>query len=63
LIALLGRWLLGTHQGSFAHDRLQAHLDKFVFQFNRRTFASRGLLFHRLISQYLTHSPIPSKRA
>jgi transposase-like protein len=61
VIALVKRWLLGTHQGSFAHDRLQTYLDEFVFRFNRRTSNSRGLLFHRLLSQCLQHSPIPSK--
>ena len=40
VISLLKRWLLGTHQGSFAHDRLQSYLDKFVFRFNRRNSGS-----------------------
>jgi len=61
VIALLKRWLLGTHQGAFAHDRLQTYLDEFVFRFNRRTSSSRGLLFHRLISQCVQHPPIASK--
>jgi len=61
VIALLKRWLLGTHQGAFDHDRLQVYLDEFVFRFNRRTSASRGLLFHRLISQCVEHRPIASK--
>lgn len=60
VIALLKRWLLGTHQGSFVHDRLHTYLDAFVFRFNRRTSASRGLLFHRLISQCATRPPISS---
>jgi transposase-like protein len=48
-ISLLKRWLLGTHQGAVTQKHLQAYLDEFVFRFNRRTSAKRGLLFYRLL--------------
>ncbi|WP_031599550.1 IS1595 family transposase, partial [Ferrovum myxofaciens] len=34
--ALVKRWLMGTHQGSFEEEHLQAYLDEFAFRFNRR---------------------------
>jgi transposase-like protein len=58
VIALLKRWLLGTHQGAVNHDRLQSYLDEFVFRFNRRAAKSRGLLFHRLMEQAAKSVPI-----
>ena len=56
--ALLKRWLLGTHQGSVSHDRLQSYLDEFVFRFNRRTSEHRGLLFRTLWTQIVRVAPI-----
>jgi len=47
--SLLKRWLLGTHQGAVDPKHLQAYLDEYVFRFNRRTSAKRGLLFYRLL--------------
>jgi hypothetical protein len=58
--SLLKRWLLGTHQGAIAHDQLPYYLDEFVFRFNRRTSASRGKLFYRLVQQAAI-SPVPFK--
>lgn len=58
---LLKRWLLGTHQGSVAHTHLDYYLDEFSFRFNRRTSKSRGLLFHRLLSQAVAMEPKPAK--
>lgn len=49
IISLLKRWLLGTHQGAVQEMHLQAYLDEYVFRFNRRKAAKRGLLFYRLI--------------
>ena len=49
LVSLLKRWLLGTHQGAVQEMHLQAYLDEYVFRFNRRKAANRGLLFYRLI--------------
>jgi hypothetical protein len=37
VIALLKRWLLGTHQGAIGQQHLDDHLDEFTFRFNRRT--------------------------
>jgi transposase-like protein len=49
IASLLKRWLLGTHQGAVTEKHLQAYLDEYVFRFNRRKSAQRGLLFYRLI--------------
>jgi transposase-like protein len=57
IASLLKRWLLGTHQGAVSHELLQHYLDEFVFRFNRRTARSRGLLFHSIITQAVSHSP------
>ena len=51
--SLLKRWLLGTHQGGVHLNNLQSYLDEYVFRFNRRTSASRGKLFYRLIQEML----------
>lgn len=57
--ALLKRWLLGTHQGAVAPAHLDYYLDEFTFRFNRRTSASRGKLFHRLVEQAVQVEPAP----
>ena len=49
IASLLKRWLLGTHQGRVEKKHLQAYLDEYVFRFNRRKSAQRGLLFYRLL--------------
>lgn len=49
IVSLLKRWLLGTHQGAVQEMHLQAYLDEYVFRFNRRKSAQRGLLFYRLL--------------
>jgi transposase-like protein len=58
-IALLKRWLMGTHQGAISHQHLDSYLDEFVFRFNRRTSASRGKLFYRLAQQAVQVEPVP----
>lgn len=55
--SLLKRWLLGTHQGAVSPQHLDYYLDEFTFRFNRRTSASRGLLFYRLMQQAAATSP------
>jgi transposase-like protein len=57
VISLLKRWLLGTHQGAISAKHLQAYLDEFVFRFNRRTSAKRGLLFYRLLETAMVTPP------
>lgn len=57
--SLLKRWLLGTHQGAAAPEHLDYYLDEFTFRFNRRTSASRGKLFYRLIQQAVQVPPAP----
>ena len=53
IVSLLKRWLLGTHQGAVEPKHLQAYLDEYVFRFNRRKSAQRGLLFYRLLESAL----------
>ena len=61
VIALLKRWLDGTHQGAQRPSHLNYYLDEFVFRFNRRTSRSRGLLFYRLIQQAVSITPVKAK--
>lgn len=56
--SLLKRWLNGTLQGRVAPNHLQAYLDEFVFRFNRRHAAQRGLLFYRLLEQAVRTPPV-----
>jgi transposase-like protein len=59
--SLLKRWLLGTHQGAVSLEHLEYYLDEFTFRFNRRTSASRGKLFYRLLQQAVELDPAPYK--
>lgn len=54
-------WIDGTlHQG-ISREELAYYLDEFTFRFNRRTSASRGLLFYRLLQQCTNTDPVPLK--
>jgi hypothetical protein len=55
--SLLKRWLLDPHQGEVKMPHLQACLARFAFRFNRRTSASRGKLFYRLVQQAVLRTP------
>ena len=57
--SLLKRWILGTYQGSVRPFHLMYYLDEFTFRFNRRTSASRGKLFYRLVQQFMMVDPAP----
>lgn len=57
VIALLKRWLLGTHQGAVSLEHLDYYLDEFTFRFNRRRSRSRGKLFSRLVQQAVAVEP------
>ena len=59
--SLLKRWLLGTLQGAVSHEHLGYYLDEFTFRFNRRTSASRGLLFYRLLQNAVAIQPTSVK--
>ena len=59
VIGLLKRWILGTHQGAIGEAYLDDYLNEFAFRFNRRTSASRGKLFYRLVQQAVQIEPIP----
>ena len=56
--ALIKRWMLGTHHGSVQPAHLDEYLQEFVFRFNRRTSASRGMLFYRLLQQAVVTDPV-----
>jgi transposase-like protein len=56
--SLAKRWLLGTHQGAVGTEHLQEYLDEFCFRFNRRTSASRGLVFLRVLQLAVGHDPV-----
>lgn len=58
IAALVKRWLLSTHQGSFSAKHLEYYLDEYTFRFNRRTARSRGLLFYRLVQQAVLSPPL-----
>lgn len=49
VIALLKRWLMGTHHRPVTHEHLDHYLDEFACGFNRRTSLSREMLFFRLV--------------
>lgn len=57
IVSLLKRWLLGTHQGAVQEMHLQAYLNEYVFWFNRRKSAKRGLLFYRLLENAMRVPP------
>lgn len=59
IASLLKRLLLGTHQGAVGIQHLDYYLDEYTFRFNRRTSASRGLLFYRLLEQAVRTAPTP----
>ena len=59
VVSLVKRWVLGTHQGAIGEDHLDYYLDEFTFRFNRRTSASRGKLFYRLVQQAVQVAPSP----
>jgi transposase-like protein len=58
VVALLKRWLMGTHQGAISHKYLDYYLDEFTFRFNRRRSKSRGKLFFRLMQQATAVDPV-----
>jgi len=59
VVALLKRWMMGTHQGAIQPSHLDYYLDEFTFRFNRRTSRSRGKLFYRLLQQAAMVDPWP----
>jgi hypothetical protein len=59
VLALVKRWLIGTHQGRVSPKHLQHYLDEFVFRHNRRKSKHVGLLFQRILKQSSQTEPIP----
>jgi len=61
VIALLKKWINGTHQGNLLPKYLEYYLDEFAFRFNRKMSTYRGKLFYRLLQQAVTTSPVTNK--
>ena len=56
--SLCKRWLPGTRQGPVDAAHLPAYLNEFVFRFNRRRPASRGMVFYRVLELAAGHEPV-----
>ena len=52
------RWLQRTHQGSVKAAHLPAYLNEFVFRFNGRRLASRGIAFYQVLELAAAHDPV-----
>jgi len=61
VVALLKKWLVGTHQGAVCSSHIDYYLDEFTFRFNRRTSRYRGKLFYRFIQQAVAIEPVIAK--
>lgn len=57
--ALLKRWLLGVHHGSFSKRQVDHYLSEFTFRFNRRKSPDRGMVFYRLVQQAVAIDHVP----
>jgi hypothetical protein len=57
VFSLIHRVLLGTYQGGVRRKYLPGYLAEFEFRFNRRSSASRGLLFQRVLACATRRSP------
>jgi transposase-like protein len=62
VISLIKRLMIGTFQGRFEKKYLQRYLDEYVFRFNRRTTASVGKRFFRIVHQAVTTQALPKKQ-
>jgi transposase-like protein len=60
IASLMKRWLMGTYQGAVRPQHLDYYLDEYTFRFNRRTSASRGKLFYRLVQQAMMVDHVPA---
>ena len=58
VVALMTRWVLGTHQGGIQVSHLDYYLDEYTFRFNRRTSHSRGVLFRRVVEYAVQVGPL-----
>jgi hypothetical protein len=57
VFGVVKRWLLGTHNGAMGNRHLSAHLDEFVFRFNRRTACSISHRFARVLEHNVQIRP------
>ena len=57
VVALLKRWLLGTHHGAVQPKHLQHYLDEFTFRHNRRKSRHVGKIFYRLLQGVCETTP------
>jgi len=61
-IALLKRWLLGTHAGAVREKHLQAYLDEFAFRYNRRKTKGVARIAARVIETLVVKAPMTMRR-
>jgi transposase-like protein len=59
VFGLAKRWLMGTHHGAVIHKHLQAHLDEYVFRFDRRSATGIAHRFARLVEHAVLTPPAP----
>jgi hypothetical protein len=58
IASLLKRWLLDTLHGAVESQYLQSYLDEYVFRFNKRKSAQKGLLFYRVLESAMQSKTI-----
>jgi hypothetical protein len=58
---LIKRVMIGTFKVNFEKKYLQRYLDEYVFRFNRRTTASVGKRFFRIVQQAVTTKALPKE--
>jgi transposase-like protein/Zn ribbon nucleic-acid-binding protein len=61
-VALLKRWLIGTHAGAVKPKHLQAYLDEFVFRHNRRKTNGVARIAARVIESVVAKPPLTMRR-
>jgi len=57
-IALLKRWLLGTHAGAVRPKHLQAYLDEYAFRHNRRRTNGVTRIAARVLESLVARPPL-----
>jgi hypothetical protein len=58
---ILQKWIVNTYQGGVSVDHLDPYLDEFVFRFNARRAACRGLRFRSLLASALQTGTVTTR--
>ena len=61
LFSQVKRLIEGTYQGSGSQGHRGEYLDEFIFRFNRRRSAHRGMVFYRLLHRAVAVEPVTYK--